>query len=97
MPTRRYTVVLSSDGHYVIARLGELGISTVGASVPEALANVRKRALVVMGEFEGSYRVPVPNEKMLAAIELPLPSTSRPHRRRGCHLRILEDAGVGGV
>ncbi len=97
MPTRRYKVVLISDGHFIIAHLDELGFSTIGANVPEALANVRKKAAAVMGEFEDPSRVPVPDQKMLVAIELPLPSTSQPRPRRGCHLRALEDTGVGRV
>lgn len=95
MPTRRYTVLLSSDGHFIIAHLKELSVLTVGSSVPEALANVRRRALAVIGEFEDPSMVPAPDQKMLAAIELPLPSTSQPRHRRSCHLRALEDAGVG--
>lgn len=97
MPTRRYTVVLSSEGHFVLAHLKELGISTIGANRVEALANVRKRALVAMSDYEDPSRVPVPDQKTLAAIELPLPPTSQHRRRPGCHLRALEDSGAGRV
>jgi hypothetical protein len=97
--TRRYDVVLISDGHFVTAHLDELGFTTIGANVPEALANVRKKALAVIGEYEDPSKVPVPDQKMLMAIELPLPATRRPRpRRRGDgHLRVLEDADVGRV
>lgn len=96
MPTRRYKVVLICDGHIVIARLDELGFTTIGANVPEALANVRKKALAVIGDYPDPSTVPVPDQKMLVMIELPLPSTTQPrHRRRGCHLRVLENLGVG--
>ncbi len=94
MPTRRYTVVLVSEGHHVIAHLTELSILTVGANRTEALANVRKRALATMSEYKDPSWVPMPDQKTLAAIELPLPPTSQPRRRLGCHLRTLADADV---
>lgn len=70
-----YQVVLTRSGRYVLARVEELDLEVPGRSVSDALWVARQRALRVLARYEEEgWSIPPPVEKMLATIELPVPS-----------------------